>query len=536
LRRAVVRTRSAKARAKRSRPRGLRAPRADFAMAVDDARALAATHPAESENPARAYCSLRGASVSNVLAAETPPPSSSAVQARSPPLPLPRIRALFPAVSDPSYSLGYAFFENAGGTQVPRFVVDAVRARMVGAFAQYGAGYPHSNRADASADAAHAVVRAVMGVRAGDGDVAIGPSTTQLLANLARAFDGCVEASDEIVIQRASHEANASPWTRLARRAGAKVVWWNDADATWAGWEDGDGRKPLALDRLRDVVTSRTKIIAACHVSNVLGGVVDAREIVAVARERAHPSCRVVLDCVAYAPHKLMSVSDWGVDFCLFSPYKVFGPHCGALFGTRDAFRAIRDGGPNHYFVDPKAHAYKFELGGVPHETCAGLVGMGTYLRVLSGASGDHEEMTFHEPPPTREDVVVAFERIAALEREPQARLMAILRALEDEGLIEIHGPRTADQSARVPTAAFTPTARAASRDVEEVVAACRAWKIAARHGHVYAVRLLEDLGVNPTEGVVRISLAHYNTVDEVERLGKALDEALRGRAGDGRE
>ena len=108
-------------------------------MAVDDARALAATHPAESKNPARAYCSLRGASVSNVLAAETPPPSSSAVQARSPPLPLPRIRALFPAVSDPSYSLGYAFFENAGGTQVPRFVVDAVRARMVGAFAQYGA-------------------------------------------------------------------------------------------------------------------------------------------------------------------------------------------------------------------------------------------------------------------------------------------------------------------------------------------------------------------------------------------------------------
>ena len=49
-------------------------------------------------------------------------------------------------------------------------------------------------------------------------------------------------------------------------------------------------------------------------------------------------------------------------------------------------------------------------------------------------------------------------------------------------------------------------------------------------------MRLLEDLGVNPTEGVVRISLAHYNTVDEVERLGKALDEALRGRAGDGRE
>ena len=56
------------------------------------------------------------------------------------------------------------------------------------------------------------------------------------------------------------------------------------------------------------------------------------------------------------------------------------------------------------------------------------------------------------------------------------------------------------------------------------------------REAQLEAERLLEDLGVNPTEGVVRISLAHYNTVDEVERLGKALDEALRGRAGDGRE
>ena len=154
-----------------------------------------------------------------------------------------------PAVSDERLSQGFAFFENAGGSQAPAFVADAIHEHVLHGFAQLGAGYPQSARADAMADAAHAVAKAMAGVvpeRLGGtgGDVAIGSSTTQLLANLARSFDALVGPGDEIVVQRASHEANVAPWVRLAKRTGCTLVWWRDADAT------ADGDETRILERL----------------------------------------------------------------------------------------------------------------------------------------------------------------------------------------------------------------------------------------------------------------------------------------------
>ena len=131
-------------------------------------------------------------------------------ESRLPPLTPARVRAPFPAVSDERLSQGFAFFENAGGSQAPAFVADAIHEHVLHGFAQLGAGYPQSARADAMADAAHAVAKAMAGVvpeRLGGtgGDVAIGSSTTQP-ANLARSSTP-VGPGDEIVVQRASHEA-----------------------------------------------------------------------------------------------------------------------------------------------------------------------------------------------------------------------------------------------------------------------------------------------------------------------------------------
>jgi hypothetical protein len=134
----------------------------------------------------------------------------------------------------------------------------------------------------------------------------------------------------------------------------------------------------------------------------------------------------------------------------------------GVCSGRKPRSKAVRAFGPNHEFVDPKAHAYKFEPGGVAHEVSAGLVGMGKYLRVLSGASNaistelvgyrEEEDATWKEAVrgerqtssptrslvsggygafyatlvsdcvPSREDVLVAFERVALLEEKPQSK------------------------------------------------------------------------------------------------------------------
>ena len=561
-------------------------------MAVDDAPS-----PAPSTLVARAYCSLRPVPDAHLAtssasrkrktspcvddedanAEETRAETPLVRRDRLPPLKPSRVRALFPAVSDARHSHGFAFFENAGGSQAPAFVADAIHAHVTHGLAQLGAGYPQSDRADAMADAARAVARAVAGVTPESlggtgGDVVIGPSSTQLLANLGRAFDALVGPGDEILVQRASHEANVAPWVSLAKRTGCELVWWRDADAA----KDGDGVKVLEI--LQRALSKKTKIVAACHVSNLFGGVLDVKAAVKLCKTLASNACVFVLDSVAFAQHRALRVSEWGVDWCAFSPYKTFGPHCGCLFGSQTAFETVRAFGPNHEFVNPKAHAYKFEPGGVAHETSAGLVGMGRYLRVLSGASnaisddvGYREEETdffaavrgdkkkpscslvsggydafyanlVSDCVPSREDVLVAFERVALLEEKPQSKLLSILESLDKRGLIKLFGPKRKTQAPRareaaedrVPTFAFVPavskTRTVSEPSVARVVAACRGdrHKVAIRSGSMYAVRLCEDLGLDPNEGVVRCSLAHYNTVEEVARLEKALEEVFR--------
>ena len=128
-------------------------------VVANDARA---SNPAARKS-AGAYCSLRAPVDRDERPEETLFAGSaddddddalcsrSSPVVRDPPLSLAQVRAMFPAVSVPRFSLGYAFFENAGGSQVPALVADAVRARMVRAHAQLGAGYPHADRAEACA-------------------------------------------------------------------------------------------------------------------------------------------------------------------------------------------------------------------------------------------------------------------------------------------------------------------------------------------------------------------------------------------------
>lgn len=435
------------------------------------------------------------------------------------------IRARFPALRD-----GWALMENAGGSQAPDSVSDAVRHHMRRSFCQLGAGYPASDRAVAVVDSAHAVLKTIMGVEPAPlgtgGEVILGGSSTQLLTTLASCFRDAdfLRPGDDVVIHRASHEANVGPWVRLAERRGATVRWWG------LRADDPDAADPGSLETLRDALTPRTKIVAACHASNLLGAVVDLPAAVGIIREAASSACQIIVDGVAYAPHRAMSVSDWGVDWYCFSPYKTFGPHSGALFGSDRGLAAVE--GPNHYFVDPRDNPYKHELGGgLAHELCAGIVALGGYLRWLSGAAGEEEEGEEEDSgleggrTLTRADVLVAFDRARALEEAPARRAMEALASLRDRGAIRIIGPACSDATVRVPTMSFVPTS--ANVSPSDVAAAAREDSVAIRNGNMYGVRLCEDLGIEAGEGVVRVSLAHYNTEDEVERLVLALERVF---------
>jgi len=400
-----------------------------------------------------------------------------------------RIRDQFPTLAaGPD-----VYLDNAGGSQVPHAVADAIRDYMLTSYVQLGADYATSKTSTETIERAHDFTESLMG--AGDaGKVALASSTTSLCQMLADCYARAFDAERNVfVLSEQGHEANVGPWARLADR-GWEIRWWRADPETGA----------VSRDDLNDLLDERVRILAFPHVSNLLGDVLDVRAITKAAHD---VGARVVVDDVAYAPHRAMAVADWGVDWCIYSTYKVYGPHMAAMFGMHKAYAELE--GPNHFFIPKDAVPYKFEPGGCSHEGCAGLLALGDYLSLLAGERGQA----------TRATVEKAFAAMTALELPLQKRLIEYLRTRDD---VRIIGPERTDDS-RVATISFVHRTKSS----REIAVAANERGLGIRYGHFYAHRLATALGLDPEDGVVRTSLVHYNTMEEVERLIRFFDEAL---------
>ena len=403
------------------------------------------------------------------------------------------LRERFPALSSTT-----VFLDNAGASQVPACVIDAMAAYLRGSYAQLGGDYPESRAAKHTIDAAHAMVKLLLNAQ-GVGEAILGPSTSALCNMLAACYaDVLHEEPDrnEIVVSTAGHESDVGPWMRLTKRGFTVRPWPIHAPSA-----------TLRLEDLLPLLGQRTRVVAFPQVSNILGEIVDVARVVQAVKAACGQRARVLVDGVAFAPHRPMDVRAWGCDWYAYSTYKVYGPHMAALFGRHEALHELT--GPNHDFIDRKAHPYKFELGGVNHEGCAGLVALADYLCVAADAPA----------PVTRETIVRAFEVFTELELPLQARLMEHLSRAKG---VRVWGPAHAHAS-RVSTISFTREGTPSAT----IARALNARGLGVRYGNFYSARLCDELGLDRTNGVVRASLVHYNTPDEVERLIAALQEVL---------
>lgn len=400
-----------------------------------------------------------------------------------------RIRDMFPALSGDTI-----YMDNAGGSQVPRCVADAIHRYLLESYVQLGAGYPMSQRCTRTVEAAHQFVNLFMNGTE-TGHVVLGASSSQLIIMLTMCYRQVMKQGDEIIISEIGHEANVGPWVRLAEHGFKVKTWEADPDTLIC-----------PLDSLETLLTERTRILAIPHVSNLLGRIEDIQGAI----ELAHRvGARVVVDGVAYASHRAMDMKAWDVDWYLYGTYKVYGPHMGALYGKREAFDDIT--GPNHFFIPREEIPYKFEPGGVCHESCAGLLALGDYLKFLAGREDD--------APCDRGTIERAYEVMTALELPLQGRLIDYLRAKPG---VTIIGPDHGESS-RVPTISFRHEVLSSASIAEAICAA----NIGARHGHMYTARLCDTMGFDLEDGFARVSMVHYNTLEEVDRLIQVLEGIL---------
>jgi cysteine desulfurase family protein (TIGR01976 family) len=390
------------------------------------------------------------------------------------------IRAEFPGLAD-----GWASLDGAAGTQVPAAVIEAIAAALRDGMANVHGAFAASDRSTAIVEEARrAAADLVNGTPQG---VVFGPNMTTLTFHIADALSRGWSPGDEVVVTSLDHDANIRPWAIAAERAGATV--------RWAEFDPQTGELPA--DRFDDVIGARTRLVAVTAASNAIGSRPDVRAIA----DRAHAAGALVyIDGVHATPHVPTDMRALGADFYVFSTYKLFGPHTGALVAEPALLERVH---PAKLAPADDEVPDRFERGTPAFELLAGVTAAVDWLAGLTDAAGSRRE-----------------------------RLLAALGAVEEylngllgralDGLAAIDGVRVLPAPPRrTSTLSFvveghTPLA------VAERLARRR---VSVWNGDNYAYELMGRFGLQDSGGAVRASLVLYNTADDVDRLLDAVAE-----------
>jgi len=407
-----------------------------------------------------------------------------------PTLDLDRLRAEFPALAG-----NWIFLDNAGGSQVLRRVADRIHEYLLTTSVQLGATYAVSRHAAERVLNARRTIALLINAEH-DEEVVVGGSTTSLMFMLAQAIAPGIRPGDEIVVTQTDHEANIGAWTRLQQYGATIKLWPVNRDSL-----------QLELCDLDELLGPRVKWVAMTHASNVLGRINPVSE---VARRVHALGARLCVDAVAYAPHRLVDVQASGADVYVFSFYKVFGPHLAVLWGRRDVLLPLPS--LNHYFIGADDLPYKLQPGNVNYELSYGCIGIADYLTETGSSLG--------ADGPERVRMQRAFDAFAVHEDALAEQLLAYLRGKRG---VRVIGPAWVVPGERVPTISFIVNGVHA----DAIVPAIDPYGIGIRHGDFYARRLIAALDLDAGGGVVRVSIAHYNTAEEIKSLTAALEEVL---------
>ena len=401
------------------------------------------------------------------------------------------VRAQFPAFTEPSLA-GFLHFENAGGSYACRQVIDALEGYYRRTKVQ--PYYPFAPSATAGAQMDSARTRLAAWLNAAEDEVHLGPSTSQNTYVLAQAFRRHLRPGDEVIVTNQDHEANVGAWARL-----------QDEGFTVRTWKvDPTGQ--LHAKDLAALLGPRTRVVAFTHCSNVVAQINPVREITDLIHQAG---AWAIVDGVSYAPHGLPDVKALGVDAYVFSLYKVYGPHLGAMYVRRELATQLPS--QAHFFKGNDLHG-RFTPAGPDHAQVAAVNGVIDYMEALAAHHGQAGQ-----PVPQQAAAV------RTLMREQEIALAGpLLRFLSAHPRVRIVGP--ADERTRAPTVAFMVDGRSSQSIGEELARQ----NIGVGAGNFYAYRLLQALGIDTSDGVVRASFVHYTTPAEVERLIEALDPLLR--------
>ncbi len=363
----------------------------------------------------------------------------------------------------------FVYLDAPGGTQTPDKVATATARVFIESSGNLGAPYGTSRRLEALVEEARGASARFLGCT--PDEIIFGANMTSLNFTLSRTLGRQLRSGDEIVVTRLDHDGNVAPWLDLASDLGL-VVRHADVHADTT----------LDLSDLERQLTPRTKVVAFPWAANSTGTITDARAI----SDLAHSVGALAwVDAVQYAAHQPMNVAAIDADVVMCSAYKFCGPHLGIAFGRRELLESLQAYKARPVSFEPVGH--RFETGTLPYELLGGLLSSFAYLDSLGGMT-----------------------QIAAWERQLGERLLAGLPQST-----RLYGLPTMD--GRVPTFLINfPGTSSAQLSAELADLGFGVWS----HDSYYALGLHERIGWGEA---LRVGLAHYNTLEEIERFNAVL-------------
>ena len=404
------------------------------------------------------------------------------------------VRKQFPAFQTKEVE-DWTFFENAGGSYVPASVIKRLQRFHIEHKVQPYGAFALSQKAGDQMDESYQAMSEL--INTSQDQITIGPSTTLNLYILAQGLRHLLKPGDEIVVTNQDHEANVGCWRRLSEH-GVVIREWRVDKA------DGE----LDLADLGKLVNDKTRIVCCSLCSNLVGTHNDMSSISEITHK---VGALLVADGVSYAPHAVPDIDNMGVDFYVYSTYKTFGTHQGILWGSPEALKNVK--GQGHVFNEDDSRC-RLNPTGPQHAEIAALAGITDYIDDLY----DHH---FQDSGYSRhERARKVFDLVSQHESELANIFLSFLANRDDVHLL---GQEKAEPGERAPTISFHSRTMLSKHIAQELAK----HRIGVGSGNFYALRCIEALGMDPQDGVVRVSMVHYNTKEEVGKLVSTLGQIL---------
>ena len=397
-----------------------------------------------------------------------------------------KIREDFPILDREVYGKPLIYLDNGATTQKPRQVVEAITDEYYSVNANVHRGVHFlSQQATELHEASRETVRRFINARSSN-EIVFTRGTTESINLLASSFaDSQMKEGDEVIVSVMEHHSNIVPWQLQAARKGIvlKVIPMND-------------RGELLLDEYEKLFSERTKLVSFAHVSNVLGTVNPAKEMIATAHAHGVP---VLIDGAQSVPHMKVDVQDLDADFFAFSGHKIYGPTgVGVLYGKEEWLDKL----PPYQGGDEMIQSVSFEkttFNELPFKFEAGTpdyIGTTALAKALDYVSA------------------IGMENIAAHEHELTLYAMQRLK--------EINGMRIFGEAEHKSSVISFLVGNIHHLDMGTLLDRLG---IAVRTGHHCAQPLMIRMGI---EGTVRASFGLYNTKEEIDVLAAGIERVSR--------